>query len=135
MLFFIFVCIVCTDDEHLPPDGLHTRRGADPNLSSTLWWSPCYFCLITFFGVHLTVMLCSVCSLWYHLCWSSVPGDMMTLKHGVHRGIYGLWIEDPEFSSLLVWSTLCGVYARYLLCISGYLFLFGCMQCTIIVVY
>ena len=49
-------------------------------LSNHLFWH----------SFNCSVLFCSVCSLWYHLCWSSVPGDMMTLKHGIHRGIYGL---------------------------------------------
>ena len=41
-----------------------------------------------------------VCYIWYHMCWSTVPGDMMRRKYGVHHGIMGLWIEDPDFLSL-----------------------------------
>ena len=84
MLFFIFVCIVCTDDEHLPPNGLHTRRGADPNLSSTLWWSPCSYCLIAFFwhSFNCNVVFCML---------SLIPFVLV---------LYTRWYDDTK-----AWST------------------------------
>ena len=90
--FYIFVCIVgnlwWTSSSRCSPYKASRKFKLKLNLMKVSM----FHSLITSSGIHSTVILYYVCSLWCHLCWSSVPGDVMTLKRGLHRGIMGLWI-------------------------------------------